>query len=237
MNMDCFIKRFSDVLLNDKNDDTFQMIKMLAGGTTSTRIGKLLNFAVSQIEPNECYVEVGVFNGATLCSAAYVNGQKCIGIDRYDVDQIKFMTAVPASDIRDRCLHNIRNLAPNTKLIEKDFRDVTQEEIGCPVAVSFIDGTHDYEDVTRNLEWLEPMLADEAILVFDDINYEQVSRAVFDWIKTHSDHYELLAYIKPFFFDSAYTSSVTERFLNNGVGVVRYHKNEKINFWTYSIKN
>lgn len=231
MNIDCFLKRFTDVLMNDKHDDTFETLKILTGGTTSTRICKLLSFAVSQMENDECYLEVGVFNGTSLCSAAYVSGKKCVGIDAYNPEYIKNMCGLDASMVRDRCLHNIRNCAPWASLIEKDFRTVTKEEIGSPVAVSFIDGKHEYDDVMENFAWLEPMLADEAILVFDDVNYEGVTRAISNWVAAHPSTYDLIFYAKPFYMDDKNSWSINERFLNNGTCVLRYHKDPKAVKW------
>lgn len=235
MNIDCFQKRFADVLMNDKNDHIFETLKIITGGTTSPRIGKLLNFAVSQMGNDECYLEVGVFNGTTLCQAGYVSGKKCIGIDKYDPQEIKDMCGLEASKVRDRCLYNIHNLAPWASLIEKDFRNVTKEEVGVPVAVSFIDGKHDFEDVTKNLEWLEPFLADEAILVFDDVNYEGVTRAISSWVAAHPDTYDLMAYMKPFYSSEAYNWSINERFLNNGFCILRYHKSPTAVQWIVPI--
>lgn len=223
MNMDCFMKRFTDVLMNDRDDHTFETLKILTGGTTSPRIGKLLNFAVSQMDDNETYVEVGVFAGTTLISAAHVNGKHCLGIDKYDKDEIAGMGADPEV-VKARCLHNISATNCGAQLIEKDFREVTKEEIAYPVAVSFIDGKHDFKDVYDNLRWLEPILADNAVIVFDDVNYLEVTQAIFQWLIEHSNQWHMVAYVKPFFFDGRYISSVRERFLNNGVCVLSYHK-------------
>jgi len=224
MNIDCFLKRFADILMNDKNDGIFESLKLLTGGTTSARMAKLLNFAVSQMADNECYVEVGVFTGGTLCAANYVNEKKSIGIDSYDAKNLKEMSDYTPESLRDRCLHNMKSLLKNTTLIEKDFRNVAKEEIGSPVGVSFIDGKHDYEDVTKNLEWLDPLLADYAVIVFDDINYREVSKAVFDWVAARPEHYQIVGYVMPFFVNSENTSSLIERFLNNGVAVMVFHR-------------
>jgi len=229
MNMDCFLKRFADILCNDKNDDIFNTINIITGGTTSSRICKLLNFAVSQLDDSECYVEVGVYLGASLCSAGLNNEKTCIGIDNYKHDAPEFINK-KVEGVRDRCLHNIRSFSWRAELIEKDFRDVKAEEIGKPVGVSFIDGKHDFEDVTKNLEWLEPLLADDAIIVFDDINYYKVADALGKWLDSHAKNYELICYLKPFYKDCNYISSVYERFLNNGVAIVRYNRKGTVNW-------
>ena len=234
MNIDYFLKHYPEFLMNDKDDAIFENIKLLTGGTTSVRISKLLNFAVSQMDDNESYVEVGVFTGCTLCSAGYVNEKTCIGIDNYLPEHMIQMTGHSADFIRDRCLHNIQCMSNKTKLIEKDFSDVTPEEIGKPVAVSFIDGKHDYTSVLENLYWLEPMLAEYAVLVFDDVNYIEVSLAIEKWMALRAGHYDFLTYVKPYYGpDSRNTSSLRDRFLNNGVCVLLYHRNSAFNTFTY----
>lgn len=225
MNMDCFLKRFADILLTDKEDGTFQTINFLVGGSTSYRIGKLLNFAVSQIGGDECYVETGVYNGGTLISANYRNGRKCIGIDPY----IGMVESIDPLSIRDRAKQYIAGIGEGAQLIEKDFRDVTPEEIGAPIAVSFIDAMHTEKDVFENLEWLHPLLANDALVIFDDINYQGVSNAISRWQIAHADTYDLTCYIKPFFQSINYTWSLGDRFLNNGVCILRYHKNPEAN--------
>ncbi len=212
-------------------------IKLLAGGTTSARIAKLLNFAVSQIDDTECYLEVGVFTGSTLCSAGYVNEKVCIGIDNYTPEHMVQMTRMTSDEIQARCQLNINCMIPGTaKLIVKDFRQVTPEEIGMPVAVSFIDGKHDYTSVLENLYWLEPMLADNAILVFDDINYIEVSLAIERWMNLKAANYDMMAYVKPYYGHELKNNnlcSIRDRFINNGVCVLRYHRDPTSNTFTY----
>lgn len=224
MNMDCFLKRFSHVLLNDDNDAIFQTLKILIGGTTSHRIARLLNFAVSQMDKGECYVETGVFAGGTLISAHWANGKTCIGIDSYG-PTINESTHADPTVIRDVARRNIQMMAPSALLIEKDFRLVTKEEIPLPVAVSFIDARHTYDDVYENLVWLEPLLADDALIIFDDVNYRGVGQAIDKWLTEHASNYDLTVYIKPFYQDEKYLSSVEDRGLNNGLCVIRYHRN------------
>jgi hypothetical protein len=221
MNMDCFLKRYTDILLNDKEDSTFQMINFLVGGTTSYRTGKLLNFAVSQMSEGECYVETGVFQGATLISANYRNGRPAFGIDPY----IGMVERADYASVRDRARNFVAGMGEGAKLIEKDFRVVTKEEIGMPIGVTFIDAMHTYKDVTENLEWVYPLLADNALLIFDDVNFQEVGDAIFDWIKNHPYHFELTCFIKPFYQNADYLWSLGDRFLNNGVCIIRYHQN------------
>lgn len=222
--MDCFLKRYVSILLNDENDSAFMTLKMLVGGTTSHRLGKLLNFAVSQMGHDECYVETGVFTGCTLISAHWANGRTCIGIDSYGKNMNEASLLNPEI-IRDTARRNILTMAAEATLIEKDFRDVKPEEIPKKVAVSFIDAKHTEEEVLANLEWLHPLLADDALILFDDINYLGVSVAISRWLSKHGDTYDLTTYIKPFYQDEMYISSAGDRLLNNGICILRYHKN------------
>ena len=174
VNVDCFLKRYTGVLLNDENDALFQTFKVLVGGTTSVRIMKLLNFAVSQIGHDECYVETGVYTGGTLISANWMNGRTCIGIDPYE----GMVECKDFSAVRDQARININGMALGSKLIEKDFKKIGKDEIGMPIAVSFIDAMHNFDGVYENLVWLDPLLADHAIIIFDDINFLGVSQAI-----------------------------------------------------------
>ena len=222
--------------MRDTDDAVFENLKLLTGGTTSARIGKLLNFAVSQMEGDDRYVEVGVFTGSTLCAASYVNAKVCIGIDNYLPEEMIQITGQTPEAIQNRCRANIQcidNGSGNVRLIVKSFRDVTKEEIGGPVAVSFIDGKHDYPGVMDNLKWLEPMLADHAVLVFDDINYIEVSLAIEEWITQHGHNYDMLAYVKPAYMDGTNMCFIRDRFLNNGVCILRYHRDPRSNTFSY----
>ncbi len=222
MNIDCFLKRFSKILLSPDGDAQFEAFKVWLGGTTSPKIARLLNFAVSQMDQGECYVEVGVFTGTTLVSAFWANGKPCVGIDSYS-NNLKEASILPADLIRDKARNNIRELAWGVKLIEKDFRDVTAEEIPGDVAVAFIDALHTEQEVTENLVWLEPLLAPDALVFFDDVNHEGVTNAIWKWLHSHPSTYELTVYIRPHYHNERNMSSVEDRVLNNGFAIIRYH--------------
>jgi predicted O-methyltransferase YrrM len=223
VNIDCFLKRFTRVLLSSDGDAQFEAFKMWLGGTTSAKIAKLLNFAVSQMDQGECYVEVGVFTGTTLVSAFWANGKPCVGIDSYGANLAE-ATVLPADHIRERARTNVSQLAHGVKLIEKDFRDVKTDELPGKVAVCFIDALHTFDEVRENLAWLELKLADDALVFFDDINHTGVSQAIFEWLDAHPQSAELTCYIRPHYENERYISSVEDRVLNNGFAIVRWHR-------------
>src|SRR5258705_12831875 len=116
--MEHFLHEYLSVLLNGENDHYFSALKVLTGGATSPRMGKLLNFAASLMNDDECYVEVGVFTGFTLCAAGYLNNRKCIGIDNFDMSSVGWV--VDPLLVQNRCEANINNLCVNGKLIKSD---------------------------------------------------------------------------------------------------------------------
>jgi hypothetical protein len=226
MNIDCFLKRYTSLLFKEDGDAVFETLKILTNGTTSIRIAKLLNFAVSQMEGDECYVEVGTFTGGTLVSACYRTGKVCIGIDPYDKEYLWKMCAANAPTVKDAAHRNIETFCTSAKIIEKDFKEVTPEEIGHPIGVAFIDGAHMKEPVLQNLEWLHPQLADNAVIIFDDVAFVGVFQALFSWLSAHADHYELLTFVKPFFQDDKYLYGLQDRLLNQGIAILQVHKKE-----------
>lgn len=223
MNINYFSHKFSSVLLNDENDHYFGTLKFLSGGTTSPRIAKIINFATSLMDDSECYLEVGVFTGFSLCSAGYLNGKKCVGIDNFDMGSVGW--GPDANVIREHCKGNIQKMTVNARLIESDFRAVTKEQIGSPVGVTFIDGRHEYKDVVENLEWVTPLLSDDAVLIFDDVGLEAVAWAIKSWWATHYKQFEILAYIKPHYVESKALTHIQDQVIHQGICIMRYSKN------------
>jgi protein O-GlcNAc transferase len=48
--------------------------------------------------------------------------------------------------------------------------------------VYYYDAAHDYRSQVRGLRMIEPYLADEALLIVDDTDWDQVARAVRDYL-------------------------------------------------------
>jgi predicted O-methyltransferase YrrM len=218
VNINHFLARFSSVLMNETGDQTFETLKLLTAGTTGARIGKLINFAVSCLDPEECYLEVGVFTGFTLISANYQNNRHCVGIDSFQPDQI---FSIQPADVRLKCAYNLKNYTSNTKLIEGDFRAVTQEMVEKLVGVHFIDGDHNYQAVIDGINWVTPMLAKDAIVIIDDVGYQEITRAITE-IADYPG-YELFFFYAPLYVgDTVYP--VGDKVLHQGLAILRYAK-------------
>lgn len=219
MNINYFLSRFSDVLFNDKNDQTFETLKLLTAGTTSARIAKLINFASACMAEDECYLEVGVFTGFTLISANYQNMKRCVGIDSFQPDQV---FSIKPDDVREKLKFNLINYTYNTLLFDGDFRTVTPEQVGQKVAVHFIDGDHNYEAVKEGIAWVKPMLSKDALLIFDDVGYQGITKAIIETMQ--EPDFEPVFFHKPLYVGDA-IYSVGDKVLHQGLSILRYKGN------------
>lgn len=200
--------------MNDTNDQTFETLKFLTGGTTSARIAKLLNFAASCLDEHECYLEVGVFNGYTLLSANYSNFKRCIGVDNFSQ-----IFSLDPEAVKAKCKQNLMMYSNDVLLIESDYKDVTPEVVGKPIGVHFVDGDHCYQAVKEGMEWVKPMLAKEAIILFDDAGYKEVSKAILE--QANEPGFELMFMQKPLFVgDTVYP--IGDHVLHQGLAILRY---------------
>lgn len=208
--------------MNDEQDAVFSSLKLLTGGCTAPRVAKILNFATSLIEKDECYLEVGTYSGYTLASAGYWNGNRIIGIDKFDFKGQGIKDA--EEDVKARCLANLKAYSTNSLLIESDFRNVDLSKLGIKIAVSFIDGKHEHEEVTDNLKWQEQYLADDAVIFFDDVGLKTVDIAIKNWFLMYNKHYDILFYAKPHYLNEE-SVPVIDQMLHNGLVILRYCKN------------
>lgn len=220
MNAKYFAHKFCDILMNETNDHVFSNIKFYTGGGTSPRIAKTINFATALLEKGDAYVEVGVFRGFTLASASYGNTEPCYGIDNFDVAVIG--PELVKEEVIAACKKNIESY-PNSHitLIESDFRNVTKEDIKEKIGVLFIDAKHTFKDVIENLEWAEPLLADNAIIMFDDAALDEVDAAIKGWWMDHLKNYDLIFHARPIYTGEPHIP-VYDRFLHNGLGILMY---------------
>jgi predicted O-methyltransferase YrrM len=135
----------------------------------------LLNLAASCLGPDEIYVEVGVFHGASLVAAMLENEGRFVGIDSFD--------------FRDGSLERVeQNLAHfgagQPELLVGDvFELVPGGALGqAKAGVWYYDALHTYEGQLEGLRIAEPWLAPGALLIVDDTDWEQVARAMDDYL-------------------------------------------------------
>jgi len=139
------------------------------GGLARENNLALLNLAASLLGRGESYVEVGSFKGLSLIAAMLGNAGDFVGIDDFSL----------GGGNRRRLDANLRRygLAGHTILEGDAFTLLRQGALGARrVGVYYYDAAHDYRSQMRGLRLIEPYLADDALLIVDDTDWNQVAR-------------------------------------------------------------
>jgi predicted O-methyltransferase YrrM len=136
----------------------------------------LLNLAASMVDPEECYVEVGTYRGTSLIAAMVGNDDReYVAIDNFSMGK----------GTRRELEQNLKHFAlEEPAILEGDaFELVPSGALGeRRVGVYYYDNGHEYEQQLDGLRMIEPWLADRALLIVDDTDWEQVARATRDYL-------------------------------------------------------
>ena len=167
-------------ILNDKKVD----------GMSTENIRFLINEVVNKFAKNGVYMEVGVYRGCSLLSAALFNpSTRCIGIDnfsKFDFFGVDFGGNEKNEDsFKSNLLKfgNPKNIEFYREDYEESIKNLFSKEPGLKVVVYYYDGDHSYQNQLDGLKLIIPYLAEKCILLVDDINDEAVEKAVNDFIK------------------------------------------------------
>ena len=138
-------------------------------GLTSSRVQKLLH-ALSFHCTN--YLEIGCALGATGCAVSLNDKIKLHFIDNWseNLQPETGLFEMPNND-KNIFLDNIRR--PDALVIDSDFLSVDKTNIN-NIDMFFYDGPHDRESVKQAVIYYKDCLAKNAILIFDDANWEGV---------------------------------------------------------------
>lgn len=190
MKIDQFLVSYSHLICSDYGEEEFSAIRVLCPGLSSAKLGKILNYASRLMGEREIYLEIGTFTGYSLISASHQNSTAhFVGIDNFSIAGIS-TDAVQRQWVKDRLRVNLEHWShPKRRVIDGDFRDVTLEE-GTKIGVFYIDGKHTYDEVIENFKWGDKYLADEALIVIDDITIPGVGEGIRDWVKEHPEYDE-----------------------------------------------
>jgi len=162
-------------------DDVIEAIPNLA----QENVLALLNLAASLFDPGESYVEVGTYYGASLIGAMRDNEGDFVAIDSFSFGAIEVAGRKLPAASREGLEANLRRFgAERATILEGDaFELLEGGALGNRrVGVYYYDGPHDYDSQVRGLRAVEPWLADQALLVVDDHDWEQVARATRDYL-------------------------------------------------------
>lgn len=162
-------------------DDVIEGVPNLA----TENVLALLNLAASLLAPGESFVEVGSYYGASLIGAMRGNDGDFVAIDRFsfDVPEVRGRPLPRAS--RAGLEESLARFgADSATILEGDaFEVIEGGALGDRrVGVYYWDGPHDYDGQLRGMRAAEPWLADEALIVVDDYDWEAVAQATHDYV-------------------------------------------------------
>jgi protein O-GlcNAc transferase len=157
-------------------DRRFRQIVDEVENLTSENVLALLNLAASCLGPDEAYVEVGVFHGASLIAAMLgTDDRRFVGIDSFG--------------FRDASLEKVEKnfvrfgLPQPEFLVGDAFELVPNGALGdARVGLWYYDAAHDYESQLQGMRIAEPRLVQGALVIVDDTDWKDVDRAMDDYL-------------------------------------------------------
>jgi len=154
-----FASEFPDKETFEANFETFASIQDATHGWAAKGLMYVLNRALSFMDDNEDYLEIGTYGGRSVIAALKDNNRIAHVIDPFMVTgeavRPSWFAQTKAFGIRDRiCLHEV--------LAEEFDAELP------PIGVFFYDGNHDSGHTYEALKKFEPFLADRAIIIVDD---------------------------------------------------------------------
>jgi len=131
----------------------------------------LLNLAVARLAPEEVYVEVGCYQGASIVGAARRNtAAKIFACDNFSQFE----------GTEDILRHNIERYAPGqVEFFNLPARDFLLRAPWRPARIGayFFDGGHSFADQFEGLQYALPSFADDALVIIDDTNKREARAA------------------------------------------------------------
>lgn len=189
MNVTAFLEQTDALFVGDPVDGELTDARHAAvvadvNGMTTAREIAVLNLAARLLPPDECYLEVGSYKGRSLCGASRgVDGRTFVVIENF----VEF--GMSGQDARSELMDNLsRHCAgKDVRLIEGDaFTILTSgRAVDQPVGVYFYDGEHTSLSHYLALGVIEPLLADEALILVDDASWPLVQRAHARYLARH----------------------------------------------------
>src|SRR5207253_6521151 len=154
------------------------------GGLAKPNHLALVAAAASRLEPAASYVEVDSFKGASLIAASRAWDGDVVAIDDFSMGE----------GSRERLERNLERFGGHAEILEGDAFELLRGGAleGRRVGVYYYDAAHDYESQLEALRLIEPYLADRALLIVDDSDWDRVDRAIAHYLAGHPRARELV---------------------------------------------
>jgi predicted O-methyltransferase YrrM len=165
-------KRISKAMLATSSivDAVNEEVHIGIPGLTSVRVQSLIN---KLAKGSKNYLELGTYLGATACAALKDNRINAYLIDLWEeeIQPAEYEEVLPENS-KETFMKNIDKYRGdnNVNIIQDDIFTLDTKDIK-DIDLMFYDGPHSHEDVSRAVIKYSECLADTAILVFDDANW------------------------------------------------------------------
>jgi len=156
-----------------------ELLKAVWGMTTPTILG-IINAAVSCMEGDEIYLEIGCFQGASVIGALVGNDKRAVAVDNF--------CEFTETNSNEKLIENLRayGMEERVAFYPQDFRQFFKHnKVPMKVGVYYYDGAHDYASEYEGLLAGLPYLVDGGLILVDDINWGDPTHALRDFINSY----------------------------------------------------
>jgi hypothetical protein len=143
-------------------------------GMSGRKFRVLMNNLMSEL-PDPRYIEIGLFHGASFCSALFKNKIRAVGIDNWSQYNGK-------RQLFTDNLNNFTSEDTDVEILEEDFRKIDYSKIG-KFNILFYDGSHAEIDQCAGVVIPQPAMDDSHILIVDDWNTNVVRSGTFNGLR------------------------------------------------------
>lgn len=162
------VEAVANALVNSVNHKLNNVVE----GITSDRTRQLLN---ELAKLSTSYLEIGVLNGGTFCSVLDGNALKAYAVDMWkeQTQAANGSTNIKAS--KQTFIENAKKFkgSNSIKLFDSNFLNVDKSEIDY-IDMFFYDADHSSGMTSAAVRYFSNKFTDEAILIFDDANFDGV---------------------------------------------------------------
>ncbi len=155
---------------------------------TSKNVLYLISQAVKNLGEGESYLNYGIWQGATLLIPAYFNrGKRCDGLDNWSSSNWNGQNEDKVKALIEQ--HKLENVNVYTKDYREFLGTYANPRWNNPkYGVAFLDGEHSYECTLEALKLVKACMADDCVIIVDDISEEPpVLKAVDEFLRTNKD--------------------------------------------------
>jgi predicted O-methyltransferase YrrM len=162
------VEKVAQLLIDTVN----QPIGDTVEGITSDKMKQLLN-GIGKISTG--YLEVGVLNGGTFCATIKNNNLKAYAVDHWQEQTKSANGKVDLESSKEKFIENAKKYKGNNtlKVFNSHFLQVDKTDVG-NIDFFFYDADHSEEANYQAVMYFADKLVDEAVLIFDDANFDGV---------------------------------------------------------------